>query len=334
MRDEIESQAAASDFRQRKQSFGKIIREYLGLLLALGVLIAVFSFSTAHFFSLTTLRTIANQIPDAVLIAVGMTFVLILGGIDLSVGSVLALAGAVLGVCFVDFKWPLALALAACLLTGLLCGLVNGLVTVRWRLPSFIVTLGMLEIARGGAYLTTGSQTRYIGGTIERVAELSLLGVSLPFLLALVVVLAGQFVLTRTVFGRYIVAIGTNEEAVRLAGIDRHPVKVAVFGLSGLLTALAAVLHSARLSAADPNAGTGFELQAIAAAVIGGTSLAGGRGSVINSFFGVLLIAVLSTGLSQIGAQEPTKRLITGCVIVAAVIVDSYREHFRRKVAG
>ncbi|MFN7947695.1 MAG: ABC transporter permease [Blastocatellia bacterium] len=333
MRNEIESQAGASAFRQRGQAFSKIIREYLGLLLALGALIAVFSFSTAHFFSLTTLRTITNQIPDAVLIAVGMTFVLILGGIDLSVGSVLALAGAVLGVCLVDFKWPLALALVACLLTGLLCGLVNGLVTVRWRLPSFIVTLGMLEIARGGAYLTTGSQTRYIGGAIERVAELSLLGVSLPFLLAVVVVLAGQFVLTRTVFGRYIVAIGTNEEAVRLAGIAPHPVKVAVFGLSGLLTGLAAVLHSARLSAADPNAGTGFELQAIAAAVIGGTSLAGGRGSVINSFFGVLLIAVLSAGLSQIGAQEPAKRLITGLVIVAAVIVDSYREHFR-KAAG
>ena len=323
--------ASPSEFNPQSQWLGNAVREYLGLLLALGALIAVFSFSPAHFFSLTTLRTIANQIPDAVLLAVGMTLVLIVGGIDLSVGSVLALASAVLGVCLVDFQWPLPLALLACVLTGLLCGLVNGLVTVRWRLPSFIVTLGMLEMARGGAYLVTGSQTKYIGGTIERIAESSLFGLSLPFLLAVAVVLMGQFVLTRTVFGRYVVAIGTNEEVVRLAGFDPHRIKVAVFGLSGLLAALAAVIHSARLSAADPNAGSGFELQAIAAAVIGGTSLSGGRGSVINSFFGVLLMAVLGAGLSQIGAQEPTKRLITGGVIVAAVILDAYRAGFREK---
>ncbi len=302
-----------------------LLVEYGGLALALGLLVAAFSLGTGHFFSLLTLRTIANQIPDAVVIAVGMTLVMIVGGIDLSVGSVLALSGAVFGAALVDWHLPLPVALAACLLTGLLCGLINGAVTVRWRLPSFLVTLGMLEIARGGAYLATGSQTRYIGAAVERLLDISFQGLSLPFACALLAVALGQIMLTRTVWGRYLLAVGANEEAAWHAGIDPRPVKLAVFALSGLLAALAAVLQTARLSSADPNAGAGSELQAIAACVIGGTSLLGGRGSVLRSFFGVLLIAVLGAGLSQIGAQEPTKRLVTGCVIVAAVILDTWR---------
>jgi len=129
----------------------------------------------------------------------------------------------------------------------------------------------------------------------------------------------------RTVFGRYVVAIGTNEEAVRLSGIDPRPVKLAVFALSGLLAGLGGVFNAAYLESADPNAGIGMELSAIAAVVIGGTSLMGGRGSVVNSFSGVLIIAVLQTGLAQVGASEPMKRVITGTVIVAAVVADVYR---------
>ena len=140
-----------------------LLLQYAGLLSALLLLIVAFSLKTNHFLSLTTLRAISNQIPDAVMLAVGMTLVMIVGGIDLSVGSVMALSGALLGVCLAQWHWPLAPALAACLLTGLLCGLVNGLITVRWKLPSFIVTLGMLEVARGAAYLMTNSQTMYIG---------------------------------------------------------------------------------------------------------------------------------------------------------------------------
>jgi ribose transport system permease protein len=187
----------------------------------------------------------------------------------------------------------------------------------------------MLEIARGAAYLVTDSRTIYIGGPVEVIAEASILGLSLPFIIAVAIVVAGQLVLSRTVFGRYLVAIGTNEEAVRLSGIDPRGLKLAVFALCGFLTSIAAVIHTARLSSANPNTGYGLELQAIAAVVIGGTSLMGGRGSVVSSFFGVLIIAVLGTGLAQIGAQESTKRLITGCVIVAAVILDHYRHRIR-----
>ena len=145
------------------------------------------------------------------------------------------------------------------------------------------------------------------------------------FLIAVLLVIAGQLVLSRTVFGRYVVAIGTNEEAVRLSGIDPRPVKLVVFATSGLLAGLGGVFGAAYLESADPNAGMGMELAAIAAVVIGGTSLMGGRGSVVNSFSGVLIIAVLQAGLAQIGASEPTKRVITGAVIVAAVIADVYR---------
>lgn len=150
-------------------------------------------------------------------------------------------------------------------------------------------------------------------------------GLSLSFVFAATLVVIAQWALSRTVFGRYVVSIGANEEAARLSGINTRRIKLAVFGLSGLCAGLAAIIGTARLGSADPNAGTGYELQAIAAVVIGGTSLMGGRGSVLRSFFGVLIIAVLGNGLAQLGVGEPTKRLITGGVIIAAVILDYYR---------
>jgi ribose transport system permease protein len=304
--------------------------EYLGLFLALAGLLIIFGLSANNFFTITTFRTIANQIPDITIVAVGMTFVLIIAGIDLSVGSVLALAGSVLGVFLVQFNLSLPIAICACLFVGILCGIANGLIVIRWNLPSFIVTLGMLEIARGAAYLVTNSRTIYIGGPLEVITGTTIFGLSLPFILAVVIVIIGQLVLSRSVFGRYMIAIGTNEEAVRMSGIDPRPIKLLVFALCGFLTSAAAVIQTARMSSANPNAGYGMELQAIAAVVIGGTSLMGGRGSVISSFFGVLIIAVLGTGLAQLGTQESTKRLVTGCVIVAAVIIDQYRHRIRR----
>jgi ribose transport system permease protein len=260
-----------------------------------------------------------------------MTFVLAIAGIDLSVGSVLALASAVLGVLLVDSGWSLWLAVPFSLAVGVLAGLLNGGISVRWGIPSFIVTLGMLEVARGGAYLVTGSQTKYIGSAITTLgAPIAGTGLSPAFFVAVLVVIVGQILLTRTVFGRYVIAIGTNEQAVRLSGIDPRPVQIGVFALAGLLSGLGGVFQTAYLESADPNAGIGMELAVIAAVVIGGTSLMGGRASVVHSFIGVLIIAVLQTGLAQIGTSEPTKRVITGAVIVIAVIADAYRH----KLAG
>ncbi|MBU6401443.1 MAG: ABC transporter permease [Verrucomicrobia bacterium] len=305
--------------------------EYLGMGLALVFLIAGFGLFTEHFLSVTTFRTIANQVPAGILVATGMTYVLLIAGIDLSVGSVQGLCGAVLGVGLARFGWPLPLAMAAAITVGLICGALNGVVTIRWRLPSFIVTLGMLEAARGAAHFVTQSQTQYLGESVARLADGSIAGVSLPFLLALAVVAVGQLVLRRTVFGRYLVAIGTNEEAVRLSGLDPRPVKLAVFVLSGFLVALAAIIDTSRFQSANPNAGSGLELQAIAAVVIGGTSLMGGRGSVVGAFLGVLIMAVLNSGLAALGTRDETKRLITGLVIVVAVILDQYRHRWSAK---
>ncbi len=305
--------------------------ELLGLLAVLIGLTLAFSLVTERFLTLTTLRTIANQVPENVIAAVGMTFVLLIAGIDLSVGSMLALSSAVLGVSILHLGLDLPLAALLALAAGLACGAANGALTVGFALPSFIVTLGMLEMARGATYLLTRSQTQYVGARVEVLSEPWVLGLSAPFLVAVALVGAGQFVLSRTVFGRYAAAIGTNEEAVRLSGIDPRGVKVAVFMISGACAGLAGIVYTARLASSDPNAAAGFELQVIAAVVVGGTSLMGGRASVVGSFLGVLIIAVLGSGLAQAGAQEPTKRLVTGAVIVAAVVVDHFRR--RRKVS-
>jgi len=299
--------------------------DYLGLLLVLLILVATFGSMTNHFFSPTTLLTILNEIPRAAIIAVGMTFVIITGGIDLSVGSVLAMSAAVLSYVLIDLGWPLPLALLASVLTGTAAGVLNGLIVTTWRVPSFIVTLGMLEAARGMAYLATNSQSKYIGAGVQQIHAWQLGGLSITFFIAVGVVLLGQGVLSYTRFGRHVYAIGANSETARLSGINVRGVTLCVFILSGALVGIAAIMEVARLATAVPSAGVGYELEAVAAVVIGGTSLMGGRGSVFHSFIGVLIIAVLAAGLAQLGAGEPTKRLVTGGAIVVAVIVDYYR---------
>ncbi|AVS86056.1 ABC transporter permease [Paracidovorax avenae] len=299
---------------------------YLGLAAVLVGMVALFSWLSDFFWSAETFVTIANEIPALAVMAVGMTFVLIIAGIDLSVGSVMALSAATSAAAILQWGWSVPAAAALALATGLVCGTITGAVSVAWRLPSFIVSLGMLEAVRGSAYLVTDSRTQYVGDAISWLAAPVAAGVSVAFGIALLIVVVAQLVLSRTVFGRCMVGIGTNEEAMRLAGVDPRPIRIAVFALTGLLAGLAGLMQSARLEAADPNAGAGMELQVIAAVVIGGTSLMGGRGSVVTTAFGVLIIAVLEAGLAQIGASEPSKRIITGCVIVAAVIIDTLRQ--------
>lgn len=305
--------------------------QYGALLLVLAAMVLVFSLQSQNFFQRATLVTIANQIPDLTFLAVGMTLVLIVGGIDLSVGSQLALTSAVLGALMVDQNWSLWQAVPACLATGTFCGLINGTVSVGFRIPSFIVTLGMLEMARGTTKLVTNSQTKYIGSAVESFgAPLPGMPLSPAILLAVFCVAVGQFLLSRTVFGRYWVAIGTNEEAVRMSGIRTAPYAIGVFVISGLMCGLAGLAQTSRLSASDPNAAIGIELSAIAACVIGGTSLSGGRGSVISSFIGVLIISVLQTGLAQLGVSDANKQVITGAVIVTAVLFDALRNRGRK----
>jgi ribose transport system permease protein len=301
------------------------LSSYAGIGSVLLGIIAYFSIKSPTFMTTTNFISIANQLPAAILVAVGMTYVLIVAGIDLSVGSIVGLSSAVFALALENHGLPIPLAILISIFVGMLCGLLNGLVIVRWNLPPFIVTLGMLEIARGATFYITDTRTIYVGSKISSLASAGVGKLSYLFILSIVVVIVAQFVLTRTVFGRYMVAIGTNEEAVRLSGINTWRTKLAVYAISGILCAVAGLADIARMASANPNAGTGFELEAIAAAVIGGTSLMGGRGSTITTLIGVAIMAVLSSGLSQIGAEEPTKRIITGLAISLAVIMDYYR---------
>ena len=308
--------------RTRLGEWGVLVLVWLGL-------VALFGTLADHFLSATTLTTVASRLPALAVVAAGMTLVIIAGGIDLSVGSVMALSGAVLGVAVVQWGWPLAAAIPVAILTGALAGLGTGLLTVGLRIPSFLVTLGSLEICRGLTYAVCDSRTLFIGAAIRPLGQpMPILGIPPTVPVALFVVVAAQVILSRTVFGRHLVAIGANEPAVRLAGIDTARPRVAVVVLSGALAGLAAVFASARLGSADPNTGNGLELAAIAAVVIGGTSLSGGSGSVVGSLLGVLVIATLEAGLAQLGASEPLKRIVTGGAIIAAVAADALRRRW------
>ena len=306
------------------------LKNYAGLVGALAVMCCLFGYLSDNFFTLGTLGTLANDIPTLMVMAVGMTFVLIIGGIDLSVGSVMALAASFLSMATVRWGWPVWMGSLLGLAVGALCGMVTGMISVGWRIPSFIVSLGVLEMARGLAYQVTDSRTEYIGSAVAGISTPVVLGMSPAFLTAIAVVIIGQLMLTKTVLGRQWIGIGTNEEAVRLSGINPRPPKVLVFALMGLLSGLGALFQVSRLEAADPNGGVGMELQVIAAVVIGGSSLMGGRGSVYATFIGVLIISVLEAGLAQIGVSEPMKRIVTGLVIVAAVVLDTYRRRGER----
>ena len=310
----------------------RAVTRYAALTAVLLALVVGFGLASNNFFRASTAVSIANQIPDLTFLAVGMTLVLIIGGIDLSVGSVLALTSAVAGVLMVRYQWPLVPAIAVAMLVGGLCGYANGQISIGFGVPSFIVTLGMLEMARGATKVVTDSQSIYIGDQIEWFGvPIEGWSVSPAFALAVLTVIAGQLVLTQTVFGRYILAIGKNIDAARLSGIRPAGYSIAVFAISGVMCALAGFSQTSRLSTVDPNAGVGIELAAIAACVIGGTSLMGGRGSVISSFLGVLIIQTLQTGLAQMGVSDAKKQIVTGGVIIVAVVFDVARSRWAAK---
>lgn len=298
-------------------------RRQLGTLAGLVGLCALLTALTPHFLTVSNLLNITEQTTINAIIAVGMTFVILSGGIDLSVGSIVALAGVVLGSAL-QHQLPAPAAILLGLLTGAACGLVNGALITRGRLPPFIATLGMMSIARGAALLYTDG--RPISGFEAGFRVLSTgrpLMIPSPVLLMVGVYLAAHFVLTRTIFGRYVYAIGGNEEATRLSGIRVASYKTLVYVLSGVTSAVAAVTLTARLNSAQPIAGIMYELDAIAATVIGGTSLMGGSGTLVGTLIGALIMGVLRNGLNLIGISSFLQQVVIGAVIIAAVLVDS-----------
>ena len=301
-----------------------------GVGVALVALIIAFSFLSPYFATTDNFTSILAQVSINTILAVGMTFVILIAGIDLSVGSVLALAtvvGAKLLTSDLDPMASIPLTVVACVGVGALCGLFNGFVTEWWRVPSFIVTLGMMSIARGSAQVISNNVT--ITGmpkVFKDFGNWQLFDlVPVYFIIAIAIVFIAWFVLRFTIFGRFIYAIGNNEEAVRLSGHNPMPYKISAFLICGLLAGLAGLVFLLRLKAGSPIAAVGWELTAIAAVIIGGTSFAGGKGSVIGTFFGVCLLQVLGTGLILVGVEDNVRTIIIGLVVVAAAVFDTYR---------
>lgn len=306
-----------------------LLRE-AGIGVALVFICVFFAIAEPKFASYANLMNIFTQISINTVIAVGMTFVILLGGIDLSVGSVLALCTVVAGLTITNETLPVgvatSLAVGLSILVGALCGLFNGFVSERWKIHSFVVTLGMLNIARGAALQISDSRTIFaFPDAFSKLGAKTILGVPLIFVMALTIVIIASMVLKKTVFGRLIYAIGNNEESVRLSGHRTILYKVAAFVICGGCVGIASIMYMLRLNIASPILGVGFELNAIAAVVIGGTSMMGGKGSLIGTFLGASIIGVLNNGLLLLGMGDFARQIVTGLIIVVAVVVDTYR---------
>lgn len=274
------------------------------------------------FLSWTNISQVMRALSFIAIMSVGESLVLITGGVDLSVGSILGLSGVVSAV-LLGSGSGIAAAVAAGLIVGFLCGLANGLVITHAKLPPFIVTLGMMSVARGLAFAMTGGETiRGLPPAFLTFGQSSFAGIPIPILVMTVVALAAGVVLKATAWGRHIYAIGGNEEASVFSGIDVRTLKVAVYSASGLAAGLAGVLFTSRFGVGQSTAGLGYELDVIAAAVIGGVSLSGGQGTILGAMLGSILMGILRNGLVLLNVSAYWQQVAIGLVIVVAVILD------------
>jgi ribose transport system permease protein len=312
----------------------RTLKDRIQQLLAFAGLIVIFAFFAVvspNFLNYGNVTSILFSTVVIGTLALGTTFVIITGGIDLSIGTGMALCAVISGVLIVNAHVPLLLGVLGAILFGGLIGLVNGFNVAVLGLPPFIATLAMMLVAQGLALVVSHSTPIYFNDT-PAYSEISIgsivPGTDFPnavVILAVVAVLAGVL-LNKTVLGRYTYSIGSNEEATALSGIDVRRWKIVVYTLAGLFTGLAGVMISARLGSAQPATGMGYELQAIAAVVIGGTSLSGGKGSIVGTIIGALIISVLNNGLQIMSIPQEWQNVILGCVILLAVYADRARK--------
>ena len=293
-----------------------------GLLFVILVVGFALSLTTDTFLSVTNLTNVARQVSINGILAVGVTFVLLTAGVDLSLGSVVALSGVACAIFAHPGEHPVIVPIAVGLLTGAACGLVNGVLVTRGGVAPFIVTLGMMTIARGLALILSGG--RPVANMSESLTSLAgdVWGVPIPVLCFGGVAALAWFFLRDFRLGRHLYAVGGNENAARAAGISVERVKLFAYVVCGLLTGLAGVVLAARITTGQPNAGQAYELDAIAAVVIGGTSLSGGVGTITGTLLGVLLIGVINNGLDLQGVSSYYQAVIKGVIIVGAVWLD------------
>jgi ribose transport system permease protein len=302
-------------------------------VIALVVMLVAMSLASDKFLTMENGMNVLRQISINLCLSLGMTLVILSGGIDLSVGSVLAFSGAIaagllkngfaLPVLGIALQFTVSGAILAGLLAGLFFGWANGFVITRFRLPPFVATLGMLSIARGATQLWTGGfPITGLGPQFGSLGTGHFLGVPMPVWISGALVAVFVLVTKKTRFGRHLYAVGGNERAAQLTGLNLNRIKVAVYALGGLLAGVGGLLLTARLDSATPNAGLGYELDSIAAVVIGGTSLSGGRGSILGTVLGCLIIGVLNNGLFLLNVSPFWQQVIKGLVILAAVAAD------------
>ncbi len=312
-----------SDAMQRLLAFGALI-----------LLFVVFSIASPYFLQFDNIIGIFLATAVNGLLALGVTFVIITAGIDLSIGTVMTLSSVMAGVFITMWRLPVPVGILAGLGTGALCGLINGLIIAKLKMAPFVATLGMLYVAKGLSLVFSGLKPVYFDDTpaYRAISMGSITGAIIPGLEIpnAVLVLFGaaiiaSLILTKTVLGRYTFAIGSNEEATRLSGVNVDRWKIAVYTLGGLFAGLAGIVISARINSAQPSLGQGYELDAIAAAVIGGTSLSGGEGTILGTVIGAFIISTLSNGLRILSVPQEWQTVVTGVILILAVYLDIIR---------
>lgn len=302
------------------------IRQY-GLLIVFGIICLIISLITPQFLTVSNLTIIVTQVSINALLAFGVTFVIITGGIDLSLGSIVAVTGVTAAMLAHPDSYPVLIPIVMGLLAGLLMGAFNGFIITKSKIAPFIVTLGTMTIGRGLALiLSDGRPVSNLSDSFNYLGSGTVLGIPILILIFILVFAVCSIILSKMVLGRYIYAIGGNEQAARASGINIDRVKLSVYSISGLLAGLAGILLASRITTGQPNAGAGFELDAIAAVVIGGTSTAGGRGTMAGTLIGVLLIGVINNGLDLLNVTSYYQQVVMGIIIIGAVVLDSLNQ--------
>lgn len=306
----------------------------IGPLAALLLVVLIISLTTDRFLETQNLINNSLQVSAVAIMAIGATLVILTGGIDLSPGSVVALTTSMLAIVVKNWGLPVPVGITLILLLGAFLGFINGVLSTYGRIPSFVVTLATMSVFRGLAFLVTaGSPIFSVSDGLKTVFYGSFLGIPLPFYYVIVCYTIAYVFLRNTITGRSIYAVGGNESAARLSGIQVNRVRLMAFVLAGLMAAMTGVLMTARLDSGSPNYGVGMELQAIAAAVIGGASLAGGYGNIISTLIGALTVTIVQNGLNLNAVPTAWQNITLGVILAMAVLVDMWREDIGRVMA-
>lgn len=296
--------------------------QIMSILSGLLIMMLVFSLNSKYFFTQNNLLTIALQTSMIAIIALGQTFVLITAGIDLSIGSNMAIAGVVSAMALKS-GMPISVAIILGLLAGVLVGLINGSLIAYGGLPPFVVTLGTMSIVKGIAlFITGGIPVTRLSKSFNIIGNDKIIGIPIPVIITIALTLLFGFILSKTKLGTRIFAVGSNLDAAKYSGINTKKIIITVYVFSGLLAAVAGIIMASRIASGQPTAGTGYELYAVAASVIGGVSLAGGEGLLTGTLIGALIIGVLRNGLNLLSVSAFIQEIMIGSVIIIAVFAD------------